>query len=172
MDVELEPFNATEHLGGAAEVLHRVRAATKTYPPPVDADDTPASFSAWLDDGEDYLGRWVAVREGRVIGHVSVVEPHDYILRFLGTLDVGTVRRRGLVEITKFFVDPDVQRGGVGSRLFARALDFATGSELTPVLAVVSTSTDARRFYGREGMTEVGQFEGRHGTNHVFTLFR
>lgn len=168
--VHLELFDASEHLGGAAEVLHRVRVETTTYPPPIDAADTPEALAAWLDDGDDYLCRWVATSDGRVAGHVALAKPHDYVLDLLDGLDRGEVAHGGLVEIAKFFVDPKVQERGVGARLFAQALDYAARSMLTPVLAVVSTSTAARRFYGRHGMTEVGQFAGKHGVNHVFVL--
>jgi len=161
MDVRLEPFVAADHLTDTAGVLQRLRRVHPYYPPPADATNEIASLAAWLDDGDSYLARWVAVRGDVVVGHIAVTAPHDYILNFLDA-------SKDLAEITKFFVDPAAQRDGVGALLFTRARDFIRESGSVPVLAVVSTSSDALNFYPKNGMRELGFFEGVHGTNYVF----
>lgn len=169
MDVAVVPFVASDHLRETVAVLHRVRAADPNYPPPTDAEDSPTSLSRWLlDEGGSYLSRWAALVGDRVVGHVSVSLPHDYILKFLRSIEYQLTKIDQLCEVTKFFVDPTVQRLGVGSRLFFQACQFASQERRTPVLAVVDTSVDARHFYRHSGMEDLGVFEGFHGTNHVF----
>ncbi len=168
MRVAVVPFIARNHLRETVAVLHRVRAADPTYPPSADAEDNASSLASWLlSDDANLLSRWVAIIDNRVVGHVSIAEPHDYILKFFQSTQYAAVASDQLGEVAKFFVDPLAQRSGVGSRLLSRACEVTIAGGRSPVLAVMDTSVSARSFYAREGMEELGLFNGVHGINHV-----
>lgn len=161
------PFRPETHLQGAVEALLRLRRAEGLYPPRSDVNATVSDFAYWLLS-EDVLGRWAALVDGQVAGHISVTVPHRYLTDALGHMDQEAQAPAGFCEVSKFFVDPDAQGSGVGAALFDAALGFARGRGLQPALAVVDTSLAARRFYARHGMTEAGSFRGIHGENFVF----
>lgn len=165
--VEIVPFRPENHLQGAVEGLLRLRRSEGLYPPRRDVEATPASFAYWLLS-EDVLGRWVALVDGRVAGHISMTGPHPYLLDALVSMEQEPRAPGGFCEVSKFFVDPVAQGRGAGAALFDAAFDFANSRGLQPALAVVDTSLAARRFYDRHGMTEAGSFRGIHGENFVF----
>ena len=166
MSVTVVPFSASEHLSSTIEVLLRVRAADPTYPPPRDVEKNADSFSEWILESPD-LGRWVALVEGQVAGHVQVIKTHTYLSDFLSTVGYQPIARNGIAEVAKFFVDPLHQHEGIGQALFTKACSFAWDVGLQPALVVVVTSYDAIRFYRRAGMRDVGSFFGIHGENRV-----
>jgi len=56
------------------------------------------------------------------------------------------------VELTRFYVDPEHRRGGIGRRLLAAALDAARHSGACSMLVnVFADNTVGRAFYEREG---------------------
>jgi GNAT superfamily N-acetyltransferase len=165
--VEIVPFRPETHLQGAVEALLRLRRVEGLYPPRADVDANPGDFAYWLLS-EDVLGRWVALDDDRVAGHISITAPHPYLTDALGNLDQECSSAGGFCEVSKFFVDPAVQGKGTGTALFEAAFRFARGEGLQPALAVVDTSLAARRFYASHGMTEAGSFQGIHGENFVF----
>jgi GNAT superfamily N-acetyltransferase len=167
MRVSVVPFNREAHLDQTVQVLLRVRAADPSYPPPVDVEATAEAFAGWLL-ADDVISRWVALSDDRVVGHVALAEAHDYLLDFLGGTEFRELAGEGLCEISKLFVDPDVQRNGAGGALLATALDSAAELDRVAVLAVVAASEAARRLYARSSLTEIGTFDGIHGENHVF----
>lgn len=118
--------------------------------------------------GEDVIGRWVAVIDGQVAGHISITDPHPYLTDALASMNQAPAAGHSFCEISKFFVDPSIQGKGTGALLFEAAFSFAWQERLQPALAVVSTSLAARRFYSRHGMIEAGSFRGFHGENFVF----
>jgi GNAT superfamily N-acetyltransferase len=128
---------------------------------------TPGDFAYWLLS-EDVLGRWAALVDGQVAGHISITAPHPYLIDALATMGQESTAPNGACEVSKFFVDPAVQGKGTGTALFEAAFRFARGEGLQPALAVVDTSLAARRFYASHGMTEAGSFHGIHGQNFVF----
>ena len=165
--VVIVPFSADLHLHECVEVLRRVRASDATYPPQRDVGGDPDSFAAWLLD-YPALGRWVAVIDGVVTGHVMVSTPHDYLVEHIGDgLTQGPLGGQ-IAEIAKFFVDPLFQRRGVGEALLSESRAFSWAKGLQPSLAVVATSVSAVRLYERAGLKRRGSFQGVHGENLVF----
>jgi GNAT superfamily N-acetyltransferase len=68
----------------------------------------PADPQAWLTPA-DRLGCWVAIRDGRVVGHAAL-----------------TGDRPEVAEVERLFVDPKATRAGVGRRLLGRTpIDWA-----------------------------------------------
>jgi GNAT superfamily N-acetyltransferase len=161
------PFRAEAHLQGAVEALLRLRRAEGLYPPRSDVKATISDFAYWLLS-EEVLGRWAALVDGRVAGHIAVTSPRPHLADALGSMGQESQLQGGFCEISKFFVDRDAQGSGVGAALFDAAVSFARREGMQPALAVVDTSLAARRFYGRHGMTEAGSFRGIHGVNFVF----
>ncbi|MCC3299279.1 GNAT family N-acetyltransferase [Arthrobacter caoxuetaonis] len=161
------PFSEDLHLDAAVTALLHVRQGDPTYPPPRDADATAASFSRWLLE-EEVLGRWVALVDGKVAGHLAMTRAHPYLNRALSALGYTSIAENGLSEVSKFYVDPVFQGCGVGTALFQTGFEFARARGCQPALAVISTSVLARKFYSGKGMLEVGSFMGIHGENFVF----
>jgi GNAT superfamily N-acetyltransferase len=133
----------------------------------VDVDADAASFTAWLTEGPA-TGRWVAFDGDEITGHIMVVQPHLYLTDFLDARSIKPRAAGGFLEIGKFFVDPGAQRRGIGKALFLHARSVILQNNSRAVLAVVETSVEARDFYTRHGMSEVGSFSGKHGKNLVF----
>jgi GNAT superfamily N-acetyltransferase len=167
MTTMIEPFFGMSHMYDTVQALLRVRESDATYPPPVDVDYGVGEFIEWLMS-EETIGRWVAVIDGEVAGHISLTDPHKYLTGFLDSADYESDSMNGFCEVSKFFVNPKFQSHGVGALLFNHAIEFARSKALQPALAVIDTSSAARRFYAKKGMREVGSFNGVHGENFVF----
>lgn len=163
---EIVPFRPETHLQGAVEALLRLRRAEGLYPPRRDVNATISDFAYWLLS-EDVLGRWAALVDGRVAGHIAITAPHPYLTEALGTMGQEAQAPGGFCEVSKFFLDPDAQGCGFGTALFDTALGFARGRGLQPALAVPDTSLAARRLFVRHGMTETGRFRRIHGESLV-----
>lgn len=132
-----------------------------TYPPPNDPNVLKGDWEGWLLGGGE-AGRWVARTDSGVVGHVSFSTPGSYLEALVDSLDK-------VWELGQFFVNPDSRGHGVGDALFQRAMQEARQVGKTPVLAVMSVSVGAKRFYEKHGMVQMGEFNGRDGLNYVFS---
>jgi GNAT superfamily N-acetyltransferase len=168
MSFQIESFSDNRHLHGTIEALKLVRQVEVDYPPRVDIGDDDSELENWLLGGET-IERWVAVEDREVIGHVGLNLPASYILDWLDRSDTVSTARGGFAEISKLFVIPSRRSVGVASRLLdvATAASWEMGRQ--PALAVVDTSADAVRLYQHRGMTLIGEFQGVHGRNLLFT---
>lgn len=164
---EIVEFSHHDHIPGLALALIELRKSNPNYPHPMEAVNTASSLTAWLMEEEPEY-RFVAIRDGEVVGHISVSKPHDYLLNS-GILEI---QDNNLLEITKFFVDPRFQAHGIGQDLFQAAVKAINNENKTICLVVVETSVSAIRFYNHHGLTEEGSFNGIHGKNFVFYQFR
>lgn len=167
MTLTIVPFEFSDHFEGAVDILVRMRQLDDTYPPMRDAGGDRASLGNWLFD-EVPVQRWVGMDGGKVVGHITVGDPHSYLTEFLTNGSFTAAEISGLSEVGKFFVDPDQQGTGVGYKVFKFVVSNLLESEKRPVLAVLSGSTAAIRFYERFGMNRAGSFVGVHGENHVY----
>ncbi|MGM0385466.1 MAG: GNAT family N-acetyltransferase [Actinomycetota bacterium] len=126
------------------------------------------SYAEWFLDSDTLVwGRWVAVLNGRVVGHVAVCEPHDY-LRVDDRADPASSIRT--LEVSRLFVEPRLQGRGIGAEILGRAIDFIEDFGCTPVLAVLAESEGALAMYRRYGWTEIDRFDGTQGENVVMVL--
>lgn len=167
MTIRIVSFDAAVHLNQTVNVLMRMRTIDPLYPPPIDAATNLKSLTQWLiEDG--VLGRWVAIHNEQVVGHLSVLSPHNYLYDFFSEHSISSPAENGFCEISKFFIDPSQRKQGIGRLLFKKAQDFAASREVQLALAVIDSSTAARSFYNAVGLNEVGVFTGIHGINHVF----
>lgn len=167
VNVVISNFVPALHTAAAVEILLHVRDVDPTYPPPIDVAYGSEPFREWLMD-TPMLGRWVATIGGEVIGHIAVTEAHSYLLEFLKQEAYAAVRETKLAELTKLFVDTRGQHRGIGQLLLHHALAFTRESHRTALLAVIKTSTAARRLYERNHLTLLGDFTGTHGVNYVY----
>lgn len=139
-------------------------AAGEPYPPQEDGVGTTAEARDWLLSG-DVLERWTAESDGRAVGHVSVSSAHAYLSDRLYP-DAG----HQLAQVNKLFVAPSHRSRGLGHMLLHAVLSWAAAQAGTIlVLAVLPTSRSAVDLYLRAGLTEIGRFDGIHGTNIVFS---
>lgn len=156
-----------EHLDETIQVLLRVREANPTYPPPLDPDSGVAPFTEWLLKDET-ICKWVAVADGKVVGHVALSNAHEYILSFLASTEHKNLQADNLCEVTKLFVDPLAQGTGVARRLLLHALSSAVALSRIPTFAVVAGSEAAKKALDESPYEEAGAFNGIHGINYVF----
>ena len=110
-----------------------------------------AAVSAhWLASPQE-LGGWVAVEQGRVLGHVAL---HPARGPALPQWQQATGREAdGLAVVSRLFTDRSVR--GAGSALLAHAAAQACAAGRAPVLEVDALSP-ARALYLRRGWREVG----------------
>lgn len=160
MPTEILEFSGVRHLEQAVDVLLQVRESDPNYPPAADAAAERDSMAAWLLK-DQVLGRWVALSEGRVVGHIQVTEPHHYIPK-------SVAGHRNLAEVGKFFVSPSHRNSGIGELLFEQARAFIRRKGKILILAVLPVSVDALGFYSSRGMRQCGSFVGAHGENLIF----
>lgn len=166
MTLTVAPFSATEHRKPVVDVLLAVRTADPTFPP-ASAGSDASGLSEWLF-AQPALARWSALEGDAVVGYVQVTPAHEYLSKHLARQFYAPQGPGGFAEISRLFVDPRCTRRGIGSRLLERACAFAWSQGYQPALAVVTTSTHAMKLYEREGMREVGSFDGIDGENRVY----
>lgn len=165
---DIVSFSYHTHHSQAVECIMNVRLKDSTYPPQRDVADLIADdFAEWLME-ENATHRWVAVVQGKVVGHISLVEGHPYLTDHLALHKEKPRGDKGFLEIGKFFTDPSMQGHGIGTALLRHAIDSSIAEGYTPALAVISTSSKAIEVYKKEGMKSVGYFNGIHGKNFVF----
>jgi GNAT superfamily N-acetyltransferase len=132
-------------------VLQRVHE-TSGYPL-----NLPADSGVWLSNPR-IRASWVAVEDGRIVGHASraVVAGDAAEAVWVGALG----RRPGeLAVVKRLFVDPSALGRGVGRRLFATVVADAYAFGLWPVLDVDEHGERARALYERAGFKPVGTIE-------------
>ena len=119
-------------LPGCVEVLDKVHHRDG-YPVNWPAD--PAGF---LTSGAQ-LGAWVAERDGTVFGHVVLSDGRTEIDELAG-LDVLPDKR--FAGISRLFVAPAGQGGGLGRALLDTAVAAAAAAGREPILSVVDDGRD------------------------------
>lgn len=110
----------------------------------------PEHPRAWLD-GDDVLGAWVAQREGEILGHAAFSSVGTRGSSVLHWREVTGREPATLAAVTRLFVRPRVQGGGVGAALLDVVLADIRARGLTPVAEVVGPNGDARRLFERQG---------------------
>jgi GNAT superfamily N-acetyltransferase len=125
--------------------LLRVVATEHQYPA-----RWPEAPRSWLA-GPDVLSAYVAEEHGEILGHVAIATvPRNGISRVrwqeITGHDVTQLRR-----ISRLFVRRRVRGQGIASNLLDVAVDEIRTLGLTPVLDVVSTSTDGIAFLEKRG---------------------
>lgn len=153
-------FDTEQHGDACAALAVKVRERDGAYPPAV-VPSSRAAISEWLSD-EQYLSRVVVTANSQVVGHVGLVQPHEYLLSRLPHADLPWV------EVTKLFADPEHRRLGVGTILLENAQSEAGRLGLRAALAVMGATPAAVALYRRLGWSEVTSFVGRDGLNLVF----
>ena len=163
----VERFDAERHEEALVAILLALAKADPPYPSRLSSDGTAESLERWLAP-EPGAVDWVATRDGEVLGHVRVTDPHGYLVAHGPAIGME-IDAHTHGEVVKFFVSTLTRRGGVGRSLLMKARQHIESSGRRPVLAVLDGSTAAMAFYGAMGLVEVGAFDGEEGLNHVFT---
>ncbi|MCU1572957.1 MAG: family N-acetyltransferase [Micrococcaceae bacterium] len=91
---------------------------------------------------------WVAERDGRVVGSVTLAVHGD---------PFADIARAGELEFRMLVVDPEVQRGGIGRALVAAILDHARKTEGISAVALTTGESwhGARALYDSTGFSRV-----------------
>lgn len=170
----IEKYEPNIHYNQLVECLQELQEAKSSYPPKNTVTNIQPSAEEWLsgdEEGKD-SHRFVAMLEGRVVGHIDITALHDYMVKFLK--DNSFIHEdkdaESYVEIGTFFVSPRAQKHGVGHQLFTHILRESQIVGKVPTLAVVEShdSHKATHLYERHGMRNIGAFQGTHGKNLIF----
>jgi ribosomal-protein-alanine N-acetyltransferase len=113
----------------------------------------PADPRAWLTPG-NRLGCWVAVNDGRVVGHVVLTAVGDG------------------AEVERLFVDPEATRQGIGRQLLDHCVTTAAELRRKLSLEVVDNRGAAAHLYRRAGWLETGRTPIDWGGEHASELIR
>ncbi|GAA1069425.1 hypothetical protein GCM10009641_87670 [Mycobacterium cookii] len=162
----VERYDAGRHKKALVALLLELAAVDPPYPSRLSSDGTAESLESWLA-AEPGAVDWVATRDGEVLGHVRVTDPHPYLVAHGPAMGVE-IDAQTHGEVVKFFVSTVCRRDGVGRSLLTTAMRHIESSERRPVLAVLDGSTGAIAFYNAMGLVEIGAFDGEEGLNHVF----
>jgi GNAT superfamily N-acetyltransferase len=114
----------------------------------------PADPKAFLNHGTQ-VGAFVAELDGVICGHVAVARPKpgDAASAWAAELGVGVDE---LLCVSLFYVDPQAQGGGAGSRLLEAAHTEILERGAAPALEVVSLNTRAIALYEARGWRRIG----------------
>ncbi len=146
---------ADADIPGAAAALVEVHA-TDGYP--VEGVENP---EAWVRP-TGVMGAWVAEKEGKIVGHVAVMQPHEEGAVSLWREKSGeTVERIGV--LARLFVVREARQYGTGERLMRAAMDYAQESSLRLVLDVMTKDAAAIRLYERLGWQHIGEVTHHFG---------
>lgn len=123
-----------DDLPAVAELYLSVRKAAVPHMPPLAHDDD--DVRRWVDGWSLHLREvWLAVHGERLVGFANL-SPH---------------------WLNSLYVDPDVQRGGVGSALLDVVKSRLDGGF---ALWVFESNAPARAFYERHGLVELERTDG------------
>ncbi|WP_329003335.1 GNAT family N-acetyltransferase [Kribbella sp. NBC_00709] len=113
----------------------------------------PADPARWLTP-EAALGCWVAVSDGRVVGHVVLTAVGDH------------------AEVERLFVDPQATGRGTGRQLLGHCVTAAAELERPLSLEVVDNRGAAVHLYRRAGWLETGRTPIDWGGSQASQLIR
>lgn len=150
-----------EHLQGLLSLVTRINEANSAYPPPGSIHVQNEDWESWLFE-DSVTVRLVAMKDQRIVGHIVLEPVNDYITQRLETSSDN------YLEIGQFFVDPSIQKAGIGNELFQSVLEISQRLESKISLVVLDGSDAAKRFYVHHGLREVSKFNGRDGVNTIF----
>lgn len=144
-----------EDLAEAGAALVKVHAKDGY---PVEGVDDP---EAWLTPPE-LLAAWVAVRDGRVVGHTALTRPNgeDAVALWL---DQSQDSEAQVAVGARLFVAPEARHAGVGEQLMQVANAYAREHGLRVVLDVMAKDAAAIRLYERLGLQRIGTAKHTYG---------
>ncbi|WP_432993829.1 GNAT family N-acetyltransferase [Dactylosporangium sp. CA-233914] len=132
------------------DLLQRIHVVDH-YPLHIGADEVPEFFAS-----EHEAAAWVALEDGRIVGHVALHTPaEDPTLELAAGATGSSVDRLAL--LARLFVAPDVRRSGVGRALLRHAAAQAPAMGRRAVLDVGQMLHAAVALYEREGWQRVGE---------------
>ena len=134
----------------ALEALARAIHERDGYPPLL-----PRGLRAFVASAPA-LAAWVAVAEGRVVGHVCLNPASSPEVM---TLAIEATGADAFGVVARLFVDPAHRRAGVGEALLATAAGEARRRGLLPILDVSTSFEPAIALYERCGWQRLGSVQ-------------
>lgn len=158
--IRITEYNQNHH-EDLLSLVSRVNEADPAYPPSGSVHVQNEDWGQWLFEEPVFI-RLVALNDDKIVGHIVLESAHDYIT------DRLTDSSTNYLEIGQFFVDPAIQREGIGNKLFQSACQDVRLLRSKISLVVLDGSDSAKRFYLHHGLREVSKFTGRDGVNTIF----
>lgn len=151
----------------ALDLLARSVHKLDRYPVYMPDDD----FLAFVVSAEALDG-WVAVEQGRVVGHVALHRRSSPGVIALAASRLG-VQAAKCGVVARLLVAPEQRRTGLGRRLLDHATDQCRRRQLAPILDVVDGTEPAIALYERAGWRHLGTVsfmlpDGSELTEHVY----
>jgi aminoglycoside 6'-N-acetyltransferase len=118
--------------------------------------NVPDDYWAWEEElgvEEPWREQLIAQLENRPIGFIQIIDPHDEITQYWGTID------KGFRAIDIWIGEPDCLNKGYGSQMMKLAIDrcFSHKTCHTILIDPLVANTAAHRFYKRLGFEFVEQ---------------
>ena len=110
------------------------------------SEQAPERYREWARDPRYAL--WIAEADGRALGFTLAgpcTLPHAEVTPACG-------------ELKRIYMRREAQGSGIGSRMFAAALDWLTAPGRDLWIGVWSENFGAQRLYGRHGFEKVGTY--------------
>ncbi|ORT59544.1 GNAT family N-acetyltransferase [Streptomyces sp. CB03238] len=148
---------------GSADIGQCVHVLADVHAHDGHPTDWPADPAGWLTvDG--LTGAWMAVRDGRVVGHIALSPARDG--------DVAPAMWDGgpTAVVGRLFVAPGARADGWGARLVERAVREARQRGLHPVLDAVTGDVAAIALYERLGRQRLGTGQQEWGPGRTVAV--
>lgn len=173
--VVVAPFESESCLEETLDVIIKVHESS-SYPPRILNPESRQEFAKWLYDGDSggEVGRWVALVDGVVAGHICVLPVRTYLLNYLQGASYPCAGTADFAEISKLFTHPDHLGRGVGTALLEAARAEIGRVGMAAVLSVLTNSPGAVAFYRKQrGIIDLGllvtPLDGEH---QIFSFVR
>ncbi|MVO90913.1 GNAT family N-acetyltransferase [Streptomyces sp. p1417] len=123
----------------------------------------------WLSPA-GLLAAWVAVLDGRTVGHAAIARPSGEEAVSLWTNRSGA-DSESVGVLARLFVLPEIRGRSVGESLVQAAMEYAGNHGLRLVLDVMTKDHSAIRLYERLGWQQIGNITHRFGEGqHIDAL--
>lgn len=144
-----------EDVPDAAAALVQVHS-TDGYP--VEGIDRPTE---WLKP-PGVIQAWVAVLDGRIVGHVAIMRPRGEDAVSIWQKQSGEDGAH-IGVLARLFVLRDARKHSAGASLMRSAMDYAQDHDLRLVLDVMTKDEAAIRLYERLGWHFIGGASHQYG---------
>ena len=127
-----------------------------------------ADAEGWMYP-EGLLSAWVATKNDEILGHTAVCKPQSGDASAEMLVARSKVQRSEIAVLARLFVGPNARGAGLGQRLAAVALEYASENNLHAVFDVMEKDQAAIRIYDNLGCVLLGRTSHHVPDGRVFS---